>query len=510
MKNKYSLLIFTINIILYLVVIALWISIPDMLTLNIAVTILNLALSMLLIYLNQEKFREFYQSTMFKKFTETLTTVFLVFSLLGVLNYWAFKHPFQSDFSLFKLNTLTEQTKSVVKNIPGKMVFKIFARKQESFLWYALADLYRFEKNDIAIEKIDIDVRPDLVMEYNITNEATMVIEYNGKRQYVADRDELNITNAIIKISRSSDPVVYFATGMGEADLTSKENEGLKFIYDSIRNSAIDIRSINLRTAQEIPFDAKALIVWGIKDHLTGSEVQVLEKFLARGGRLLVGLDPDLNVDANREIRNLLLKYHLNLRNDLVMDRKSFVNGSNGTIPLIENFNKNHPITKKLKGQVFFPLASSVEEYLPATKKADEKIEFLSTSSNFPDSWGETDLKEIASSKAVFTPSKDLTGPLSIGVAYEDSKTKIVAFGNSTFVLNAYMKFGNNYALFLNSLSWLVDEDRLISFNLPIIQSERIFISGPQLGIIFYFTVLFSPLVCIGVAFFMYRRKRVK
>lgn len=510
MKNKYSLLLFTINIVLYLVVIALWVSIPDSMTLNISVTILTLVISLLLIWLNQEQFRAFYQSSQFKKFSETLLTVFLVFCLLGVANYWAFKHPIQSDLSLFKINSLTDQTKSILKNTPGKMKFKIFARKQESFAWYALADLYRSEKNDIEIEKIDIDVRPDLVLEYGITNEAAMIIEYNEKRQQVNDRDELNITNAIIKISRSSDPVVYFLTGVGEGNLSTKENEGLKFIFDAIKNSAIDLRTINLKTTQEIPFDARAVILLGPKDLITKNEIAVIDRFIMRGGRFFLGLDPDLNHDINRELRNYLLKFHLNLRNDLVMDTKSFVNGSNGTIPLIETFNKDHPITSKFKGQVFFPLVSSVEEFEPQLKKNNEKVSFLTFSSNFPDSWGETDLKEIISSNVHFTATKDIAGPLSIGAAWEDGKSKVLVFGNSSFVQNAYMKFGNNYALFLNSLSWLVDEDRLISFNLPIVQSERIFISGPQFGIIFYFSVIFSPLILFGIAFFMYRRKRVK
>jgi ABC-type uncharacterized transport system involved in gliding motility auxiliary subunit len=240
------------------------------------------------------------------------------------------------------------------------------------------------------------------------------------------------------------------------------------------------------------------------------SEIKTIERFLERGGNLLLGIDPDLNLDAHREIRDLLLKYHLNQRNDLIIDKRNFVNGSNGTIPLVENYNKDHSITKKFKGQTFFPLVSSVEEFEPHSKKADEKITFLTSSNNFPDSWGETSLKEILTSRASYTAGADLTGPLNIGAAYESSKNKIVAFGNSTFVLNAYMKFGNNFLFFINSLSWLVDEDRLISFNLPIIQSERLFISGPQLGIIFYFSVIFIPLILFGMAIFMYRRRRVR
>ncbi len=510
MKKWYNLLLSIINVILYFVIIALWISIPDELTLDIAVTVFNLALTLILVYMNKEKLSIYYQSHQFKKLTETLVFVFLVFCLLGVVNYWAFKHPVQNDLSAYKMNSLTDQSKNVLKRMKGEVKFKLFARKQEANLWLPLFEFYRAEKNDITIEKIDIDVRPDLVADYHITEVATLVIEYMGKRQYVTERDELNITNGLIKISRSNDPVVYFIQGHGEGDITSGETEGLKFIYEAIKNSAVDIRPLSLLSTQEIPFDAKTVILWGPKTALQGTELKVLQRFLDRKGNLLVAIDPDLNRDVNPELRALLRRYRLNIRNDLVIDRKSFVNGSNGSIPLVETYSAEHPITRKFKGQVFFPLVSSIEEIPEQISQEKGRVTMLTNSSAFPEAWGETNIKEFAAQKVEYNAGKDHPGPLNFAAVFESDHNKIVAFGNSGFVLNAYLKFGTNYSLFLNSLSWLVDEDRLISFNLPIVQNEPMFISTQQMGVVFYFSVLFSPLILIGVSIYMYRRKRDK
>ncbi|MFA6238231.1 MAG: Gldg family protein [Bacteriovorax sp.] len=510
MKKWYNLLIAVINVVLYFVLIATWISIPDVPALNISLTVFNLVLTLVLVFLNREALSIYYQSHQFKKLTETLVFVFLVFSLLGVVNYWAFKHPSQIDLSAYKMNEVTDQTRGILKNIKGEVTFKIFARKQESLLWMPIIEMYRNEKSDIRIEKIDIDVRPDLVADYRITDIATLVIEYNGRRQYVIERDELNITNGLIKITRPNDPVAYFIQGHGEADVNNPENEGLKFIFEAIKNSAIDVRSLNLLGAQEIPFDAKAVILWGPKTSLQPSELKVLQRFLDRKGNLLVAIDPELNQDYHGELRNILKHYRLIIHNNLIIDRKSFVSGSNGSIPLLETYNTEHAVTRKFKGQVFFPLASSIEELPEQISEDKGKVSMLTETSPFPESWGETNINEFAKEKVVFTPGKDLPGPLNIAAAYESEKNKIVVFGNSGFVLNAYLKFGTNYALFLNSLSWLVDEDRLISFNLPIVQSEPIFISTPQMGIVFYFSVLFSPLILFGTGIYMYRRKRDK
>jgi ABC-type uncharacterized transport system involved in gliding motility auxiliary subunit len=510
-KKWYNILLAITNSILYLVVVALWISIPDMLTLNIAVTVLAFVLTLVLIYMNREPLSVYYQSHHFKKLQETVVFFSLLFAIFGVVNYWAYKHPKQFDMSVIKLNSLSDQSQNILRELKEPIVFKMFARKNESLPWMALLEFYRAEKNSIQIEKIDIDVRPDLVGDYQISDAATLVIEYKGKRQKVTERDELNITNALIKISRNSDPVVYFVQGHQEGDIASQENESLKFIYEAARNSALDIRPINLLTTQEVPFDAKALVLWGPKTTLQPSEVGVIKKFLERKGNLMVALDPDLNGDLHENLRALLRNYKILLRNDMVMDRKSFVNGSNGSIPLVDHFEAENEITKNFKGQIFFPLVSSIEpipdEVVPGVKGT---VKVLAASTPFPDSWGETSLKEVAAQQMSYTQGQDRPGPLALAVTYDGPDNRIVAFGNSTFVINAYSKFGSNYVFFLNSLSWAVGEDRLISFNLPIVQSEPVFISAPQLGIIFYFSVLFSPLILFGLAVFMYRRKRDK
>ena len=509
MKKWYNALLAIVNSILYLVVVALWISIPEELTLNLAVSTVAMSLTLILIYLNRNSLSVYYQSHHFKKLQDTIVFFGLLFCLFGVVNYWSYKHPKQLDLSIIKLNSLSDQTKNILKDMNEPLTFKMFARKNDSYAWMALLEFYRTEKNNIEIEKIDIDIRPDLVGDYQISDAATLVIEYKGKRQNVTVRDELNITNALIRISRNNDPVVYFVKGHGEGDVNSQDNEGLKFIFESVKNSALDIRVINLLSTQEIPFDAKALVLWGPKTALTQSEVEVIKRFLDRKGNLMVALDPDLNGDNFENIRALLRQYKMIIRNDLIIDRKSFVNGSNGSIPLVDHFDESIEITKNFKGQIFFPLTSSLEpipdEILPGVKGV---VKTITGSTPFPDSWGETSIKEMGSQTMVYTPGSDKPGPLFMTMSYESSDNRIVAFGNSTFVINAYSKFGANYTFFLNSLSWTVGEDRLISFNLPIVQSQPVFISAPQMGIIFYFSVLFSPLALFGFAVFMYRRKR--
>ena len=182
MKKQYQVLWISLLLFLYLVVVALWIAIPDELFLNVSVTVASLGGSIIYMYLNRQNLLIYAKSYFFKKIQEALFFFILVFSLLSIANYWAYKHPFQYDSSVIKLNSLTDQSVNVLQSMnSGPIIFKIFARKNESLAWLALLDYYRVEKPSIQIEKIDIDVRPDLVMEYQITEAATLVIEYNNK-----------------------------------------------------------------------------------------------------------------------------------------------------------------------------------------------------------------------------------------------------------------------------------------------------------------------------------------
>lgn len=496
------------NGVLYLVIIFLWLSIPDEFLLNGATTAFNLFLSAILIILKRQNFKVFYESNQFKLTVDTLVNGILVFFILSLLNFWAFKYPWQKDFSLFQLNTLTSQTKEVVRKVDGPIEFKVFARKNEANLWMPILDLYRFEKSDIKIEKINIELRPDLVSQYNIQNDSTLVIEYKGRRQFVTTRDELNVTNAIIRLTRLVDPVIYFVIGHGEADIESSENEGMKLVLESVRNTAIDVRPLNLSSAQEIPFDAKAVIVWGPKTPFMDSELAILKRYYQRGGGLVFALDPDLNERKFTNVENFLAEIGLIYHHNLVYDRKNFVNGSNGSVPIASSFLPDHILTKDFKGQIFFPLASSV-----GVKKIEDsnlELKELVFSSEAPQSWGETDKKEIASEAVFYTEGKDRPGPLSFVVSAEGTKNRVLLFGNSSFALNAYVKFSSNMNFFLNTMSWIVGEDRLVSFNLPIIQSEQIFISDNQLGVVFYFSVIFAPLLLIVVSIYIYRRRRAK
>ena len=106
-------------------------------------------------------------------------------------------------------------------------------------------------------------------------------------------------------------------------------------------------------------------------------------------------------------------------------------------------------------------------------RKADPNdpnvIELATTS---PQSWGESDVKDLLASKPVaLDPAKDRPGPLSIAVAREfpagEGKRpgRLVVIGDSDFMRNRYVTQVYNGDLFLNATSWLTGSEEFATID---------------------------------------------
>lgn len=514
MKNWIINVLVAINALLYLVVIGLWISVPDETTLNLSSTAAGLILTVILILSNRQRFYNFYTSKFFKRFTTAIVSIFLIFIILGFINFLAFKNVILWDVTQNKVHSLTTETSGVLRSINSKITIRVFSLKKDFEKIRALIELYRLQKNDINIEFIDAELKPQILRQVGVTKVPTLEVGVKGKKRLVEELSELAITNALILVSRKINPTIYFVTGHGEVNLDSRENEGASELKAMLLGKTLTVKTLNLRETSSIPRDAQVLVFWGSKEGFFDNEIEQIKKYIDAGGHALFGIDPDFNGDGPVKLKALLESYGLEVHNDLVIDRIKNANGSQGTVPVIHQFDPNHPITKDFKGTVFLPLTSSMQD-IASSEGLRAQWHLLGQSNQFPASWGEVNRKELGSLQVTFTQGEDYQGPLGYFAAYERNLDKegkkeirMVVFGNSTFVINTYKKFPQNFILFLNTMNWLVGEDRLISFNIAGIEDRPIFMSQNQIGVIFFFTVIFAPLILLIIAFALYKRRQ--
>lgn len=492
-------------VLVWMTTIILWISLPAELTLNLSISVLAVVLLISAILMRAKEFKTFYSSSRFKAFSVNLFSAMLIFCILALINHLAYKNPFQWDFSAQKSNTLTTQSKNVLKKIAKPITAQVFSPKQSQNAIVKMLELYQFEKNDITINLYDPVLRPDLVQKYEVKQPVAVIWELGSKTETVLEINELGLTNGLIRIGRDHLPKIYYDSGHGQNSLSDQSQSGRYILKEYLINSNFAIQEADTKRWSEVPSDADVLMIWGPKSDFMEKELVIIGEYLDRGGKLLMALDPDLNLDPVKDLRKFLLHKGIVASNSLVIDSLNHVNGSNGTVPIAAKYSDEHPITKGFPGQVFFPLTG----FVTLGEQAQGMDLVLST--QFPASWGEMNPREFSDGKVKYNEGQDVKGPVAFGVAAKiKTGGQVVFFANSTFIDNAYAKYAANHTLLLNSLSWLTGDDELISFDLPGVSNDPVFISSPQLGTIFFFSVIFAPLALFSMAVFNYRRRRVK
>jgi ABC-type uncharacterized transport system involved in gliding motility auxiliary subunit len=496
-----------INALLFLAVISLWITAPEFRTLNIGLTVFSIALSILLFLLRSHEITQFIKSSYFKKVTYHVINVFLIVCILGLINYLGNKNFKEVDLSIQKRNSLTDQSIKVLEMVKNPLKMTVFAKREEWASMLALLKLYSAQNKKIQIEAIDTDVRPDIAKEKNITQNGTVILDYEGRETSFLLIDELSITNALLKSLRTKEIILYFVTGHQELSCSEPSPEGISIICEMLKSQNYELRQLDLTKITEVPKDATALLILGPTTGFLNSEAEVLKKYVSNNGHLILALAPAFKTDLYDNLIEIIRPYGLEIGKDIVIDRLSTVQGAEATIPIINKYEPQHPVTENFVARTVFPLSSSVK-----TVPGNDTATLLAFTSAFPASWAETDLKAVTKGKAEFDERVDAKGPIGLmGVAEGagQSTSRIVLLGSSSFLINAYQNQSSNSTLFLNSISWAVNDEGIISFNRPGIEEYPVILSAQHLQMIFVISILVVPIIFFGTAIFIYRRRRI-
>jgi len=210
-------------------------------------------------------------------------------------------------------------------------------------------------------------------------------------------------------------------------------------------------------------------------------------------------------------------KYGVTVRNNLIIELSPIgqLFGAGPEIPVVAEY-ENHPITKDLRGvATLFPLARSLE----ATPKPPQGVTVQLLAKTSSRSWGETNRDEINRGE-VKPDSQDQRGPLALlAVATvsakeapegrSDAKARIVVYGTSNIANNQFLNISGNKDLFLNTVSWLAEDEDLISIRPKEVRSNPVFLTPAQGRLVFFLPVVVLPgiVVVAGISAAIRRRR---
>ena len=249
-----------------------------------------------------------------------------------------------------------------------------------------------------------------------------MILFKNGFREKrIFSSSESAVTNALVTVMRKKDPLIYYSMGHQEADPFERGKDGVSHLIKLLEQSLFKVRPIHLASLEEIPEKVDSLIIWGPREGFHENELKTINLFLKRGGKLLIGMDPDFGrVDKLKSLRNLINEWGLKINNDLVVDSINNYAGSKGSIPLIKSFLKTTPSQKNFKGPLFFPLVSSIEK----GKKMEVNTCFQYRLRIFLRVGQKKTKQEVNSGRVTFHSGVDKPGPISVVGAWESENLK--------------------------------------------------------------------------------------
>lgn len=430
-------------------------------------------------------------------------TIVLILGIVGVVNFLSSRYPKKWDLTKGQIHTLSDQTVKVVKGLSKPIKVTLYANSRAKEENRTLLDNYKTLSPKFELEYVDPIRELTRAKQAGLKRDvATLILNYETRESKVEDLSEEKITNALIKITKDKSQTLCIVTGHGEKNFSSSEAEGYQSAKKYLDGQSYEAKDVTLLQEGKIPDLCSAVAVLGPTKGYFESEVKILRDYFSNGGRGIIALDLNFESGAEYtpEVAKILSDWHVQAGKSLVVDPVSTLLHMDASVALLATFSKENAITKDFQTNCAFPLARPLE-ILPGAPTG-MNIQWIAKST--PNSWGMMDLKSKGSVQ--FNPAKDKAGPLTVAIAVEgkqkDSKatrnSRLVIFGSSHFATNNYGRFGGNMDFFLNSVSWTMEDESLISIRKKDDGPGKLELSAKAGNTIGFVTVLLIPLLIAG------------
>jgi ABC-type uncharacterized transport system involved in gliding motility auxiliary subunit len=453
--------------------------------------------------------------------TNLVIAVVAVLGIITLVEAISLRHSHRFDLTANKRYSLSPQSQQLLAGLPQPVKATAFYQDTQAGRDAAqdLLEQYAYYSQQFTYEFIDPDRNPGLAKRYGITSYGTIVLESGAKEEKVLMADEENLTNALLKVIREGEKAVYFLEGHGEHSIANTERDGCAGAKSAVESQNYAVKALNLLTEGKLPDDAAILVVTGPRKDLLEGELAEITRFIERGGKVLFMLDPE----SPATLTKYLADYGIQVADGIVVDLVSRMFGMDYLTPVVSTY-EPHPIAKGLEGVLtLFPLAQAVK--VPETMPPGVSAQVLAKTS--PNSWLERGQEERATAlrgegRLAFEPGVDEQGPVPVAAvstvtsrrqgAGEDGtkKARVVVFGDSDFASNNYLNVAGNRDLFLNTVSWLAEEENLIAIRPK--EGGQFFqpVTADQERLIFWLSMIALPVVVMasGVATYVWRRQR--
>ena len=473
--------------------------------------------------------------------------IVLILFLAAMVNSFAFKHYKRWDFSRDQKYTLSDKTKRFLDTLKGKMRITVFfspntpitSDVQELVTEYQYAG-----KGKIDVEQIDPERSPSRTKEFFdkykvVTDESLLVLDYDGhnktvKASEMADVDqsgmalgegprvaafkgEQAITSAMIDLVEGKKRTLGYVTGHKEPAISAPTSP-ISLLKQFIENENIKFQELNLLDQPAIPADVNAVMIVGPQYDFSDREMQVLRDFWDKQGRILVLIDPAVNIPR---LRAFLDELGVKVNDDRLM---VFVRTGIQELALTRDvqahFVADSPITKRLADVRSIFVGGTASLTLDSNRGQAANIQLEPLVQAEKGYFAETDYNSDNQVKLQADAQKAGEVPLTIAASAEkggsgDARVRVnsprlIAVSNATFVQdNAIMQDQAALDFVSGAVNWLLSREQMIGIA-PKIPKPLTFNIDPEgLRRLRWILLVLMPLIPAAIGTVVWWQRRV-
>lgn len=346
----------------------------------------------------------------------------------------------------------------------------------------------------------------------------------NGQKTFLRVFDDMQhlpgeaeITAAFKRIAMKL-PNVGFLTGHGERDINLVGDRAYstfaldkKFRY-ALMNQGFDVTQLKL--TNEIPDDINIIVIAEMKEPLTETEEQRLDRYIARGGNLLITCEPNRSVVMNA----LLDKFGVKLsQGTLVNSTENFLPDLIVATPTQKAIDLNFYFSgmKENKASLVMPGVAGLDY----TEDKGYTIAPLFVTDSL--AWNEMETTNFVDEQPTLSADKgevqkSYATALALSRKVGEKEQKIMILGDADCFSNGELSMtrkgisASNYSVILGGFYWMSNNEVPIDVRRPAAPDDEIYLSEAKIGTWKILLTWIFPgiLLIVSIAIWLRRRGR--
>jgi ABC-type uncharacterized transport system involved in gliding motility auxiliary subunit len=463
------------------------------------------------------------------------TSALAILLVVGILVFAVLlgtRYSLRWDLTRNQSNSLSAVSRTLVKEVHKPLTLTAFIPEGSPERQRAreVLELYTRQNSKIKLQFLDPERDPIRADAAGFRRDGNVLLEYEGRKQLAENPTEESVSEALRRVLEKQQKKIYFLTGHGERS-GPQERRGYQVAQKALKNEGYELSELNLMRESDIPKDAALLIIAAPQKDLLANEVAALGRYLDRGGRVFLLLDP--YHDAG--LKNFLAGYGVILDDGMIFEINQLTQDRAILSPIVTQY-QPHRITRNFALATIFPFARPL--FLNKEVRTATLVPLVETSSSSWEKLGKDWQKDWQKNKKPLYDAKtDKKGPFTVAALVEPKSTKkpevapqppakpdqktsdpekpkenlrayLAVFGDADFAADEFFNQLGNGDLFLNTVNFLSAEENQIIIRKGSQNFEPLLLTSWKIFIVFLVSVILLPLAMLIAGVSVYLRRR--